>query len=361
MNIFELYDLASWYKTYLKPLRTLYTELHNATSNNASQPSKVPIEAPLSALVQFLNEMAIGQLSLQQLALLRDLKVQELVGPEGARWIGSIVRAEAYDPATTNQNVADAIEAINAAGQKLSGYATAVDQLGLDREKLSDEDGRITVRIGFRNDASIRNIKDWKTSADEWYQIVRGVAMMSGEAPEDAKVIGASTGSVILVLSVTYALSRLLATIAKHITSTAKEVLSLQAALENLRQQKILTKTMEAEFDRLRNEARAGAEKRIEAQIAAMVPGAVDGDKTNALGKAIQKLLRFGESGGEIDFVAPPPPDENTEDNGADGDGETKELIAAILGARNAILAYQQEREAVKLLSDKAGGGGPGW
>ncbi|ANT52017.1 hypothetical protein [Mesorhizobium amorphae] len=116
---------------------------------------------------------------------------------------------------------------------------------------------------------------------------------------------------------------------------------------------------MEAEFDRLQNEARAGAEKRIEAQIAAMVPGAVDGDKTNALGKAIQKLLRFGESGGEIDFVAPPPPEEKPEDDGTDDDAETKELVAAILGARNAILAYQEEREAVKLLSDKTGDGGP--
>ncbi|ANT52016.1 hypothetical protein [Mesorhizobium amorphae] len=214
MDIFELYDLATWYKTYLKPMRALYTELHTATNNNATQPTKMPIEAHLSPLVQFLSEIAMGQLSLQQLALLRDLEVQGLVGPEGARWIESIVRAEAYDPATTNQNVADAIEAITAAGQKLSGYTAAVDQLGLDRAEVSDEDGRITVRIGFRNDASIRNVKDWKTSADDWYQIVRGLAMMSKEAPEDAKVIGASTGSVILVLSVTYAVSRLLATIA---------------------------------------------------------------------------------------------------------------------------------------------------
>lgn len=245
MNIFELYDLATWFKTYLKPMRTAYTELQSATSNNASQPTKVPIEAPLSALVQFLTEMDIGQLSLQQIELLRDLKVQELVGPEGARWIGSIVRAEAYDPATTNQNVTDAIETINAAGQKLSAYTGAIDQLGLERGKISDEDGRITVRIGFRNDASIRNVKDWKASADDWYQIVRGLAMMSGEAPEDTKVIGASTGSIILVLSATYALSKLLANIAKQITGTAKDVLSLQIELENLRQKRILTKAME--------------------------------------------------------------------------------------------------------------------
>ncbi|RWL43787.1 MAG: hypothetical protein EOR60_19725 [Mesorhizobium sp.] len=272
MNIFELYDLADWYKSYLKRLRAAYADLQNATNNNANQPTKVPIEGPLSALVQFLNQMDMGQLSLQQLELLRHLKVLHLVGPEGARWIESVVRVEAYDPATTNQNLSDGIATINAAGEKLINYAAAIDQLDLHPEQVEESDGRITVRIGFRSDASIRNIKDWKTSADDWYQIVRGLALTSGQAPEDAKVVGAETGSIILVLSVTYGLSRLLATIAKHITSTAKEVLSLQIALEDLRQKKILTKTMEAEFERLQSEARAGAQKRVEEQIAAMVP-----------------------------------------------------------------------------------------
>ncbi|OWK18279.1 hypothetical protein AJ88_03520 [Mesorhizobium amorphae CCBAU 01583] len=255
-------------------------------------------------------------------------------------------------PATANQNLSDSIATINAAGEKLANYAAAIDQLDLHPEQVEEADDRITVRIGFRSDASIRNVKDWKTSADDWYQIVRGLAMMSGQAPEDAKVIGASTGSIILILSVTYALSRLLATIAKHITSTAREVLSLQIELENLRQKKILTKTMEAEFERLQNEARSGAQKRIEEQVAAMVPvTADDGEKANALTKAVQKLLKFGENGGDIDFVAPPPPEETPEDDTANNDVATKELIDEIWS--EAIVAYQEEREAVKLLSQK--------
>ncbi|RWL43786.1 MAG: hypothetical protein EOR60_19720 [Mesorhizobium sp.] len=72
--------------------------------------------------------------------------------------------------------------------------------------------------------------------------------------------------------------------------------------------------------------------------------------------KAVQKLLKFGESGGDIDFVAPPPPLENPEDGPDHNDGATKELIDEIWSAREAILAYQEEREAVKLLSHRTDG-----
>jgi hypothetical protein len=327
----------------------LYSELHNAISNNASQATKIPVEAPLTALVKYLSQMEVGQLSLQQLALLEEMGVLKLIGPDGAKWIETVVRAESYDPATTNQNVAKAVEAISAGNQKLQGYSAAVDQLGFARRELDDEDGRITVRIGFRNDASIKNVKDWKVSADDWYQIVRGLAMATGEAPEDTKVVGASTGSIILILSATYAFSKILAAIARHITGAAKEILTLQMSVEDLRQKKILTKTMEAEFQKLQSEVRAKAEKTIETEIKKLVLGAADGEKANAVTKSVQKLLKFGEDGGDIDFVAPPAADDESEED----DPKSDDMIAAIAEVRNAIASYQNEREAVKLLSNR--------
>src|SRR5690606_37578263 len=111
--------------------------------------------------------------------------------------------------------------------------------LGIASESLDEKEGYVTVRVGFKNDASIRNVKDWKTSAEDWYQIVRGLALVCGEAPEDTKVVGASTGSVILILSATYTFSKLLATISKHITGIAKDVIGVRVALEDLRGKKL--------------------------------------------------------------------------------------------------------------------------
>ncbi|MEQ1771518.1 MAG: hypothetical protein ABL879_16955 [Devosia sp.] len=346
MEVFELYDISVWYRAYFKNLRRLYTELHNALSNNANNPTKIAIEEPLSNVVSFLSEMAIGELSLQQLDLLDDLGVRQLVGSEGARWIEAVVKAEAYDPVTTEQSAAAALASINSANDRLTAYASAIDQMELERPNLAEEiAGRVTVRVGFRNDVSIRNVKDWKSSADDWYQIVRGLALMSGEAPEETKVVGASTGSIILVLSATYAVSKLLATIAKHITGTAKQILELQITREELRQKKILTKTMEAEFIRLQEEARANAKDAITKEVKGALPKSPNGEQTTALDKSIQKLLEFGEKGGDVDFVAPPEPaPDEVED-------QKQSPAAQIRSVRNLILAYQEEREVVRLLT----------
>lgn len=348
MDVYELYDLTSWYQGYFKSLRTLYSQLHSLINHNATQPSKQPLQEPLVALVDFLEGMDLSRLTLQQLALLEDLGVDQFIGPEGARWVENSVKTEAYDPATTDAEFAAAISAIGAAQQKLSDYATAVKSLGFEREEVEPEGNRVLVRVGFRNDASIRNVKDWKSSADDWYQIVRGLALVAGEAPEETKVVGASTGSIILILSATVAVTTLLATIAKHITSTAKEVLTLQITLEELRQKKILTQTMEAEFNRLQSEARSSAQKKIEEEVRKVAKSA-DGEQQTALTKSVQKLLKFGEDGGDIDFVAPPEP-EDAESDDEQPQTDNDDMIAAIEEVRTAILAYQEEREAIKLL-----------
>jgi hypothetical protein len=350
MNIFELYDLATWYRGYFKALRKAYSDLHNAVSNNANQPSKLPLEEPLTSLVEFLHKMTLNELSLQQMETLKHLGVEHLLGADGALWVETTIKKEAYDPATAERAMASAVSAVNSANEKLSAYSSSIDQMELRRPPLAggDDTPRVTVRVGFKNDAAIENVKDLRTSAEDWFQIVRGLALVSGEAPENTKVVGASSGSIIVVLSVTYAISKLLATIAKHITGTAKEILELQITLEDLRQKKILTKTMEEEFKKLKQEKKDGAIEAIKVDIAKQLPKAgQDGEKSTALEKSIQKLLKFGEDGGDIDFVAPSEPSQDP----AGADAPPDEMIATMRSVRNLILEYQAEREAVKLLS----------
>lgn len=344
MDVFELNDLSAWYRAQYRALKKAYGDLQTALNNNATQSTKVPIEEPLATLTSLLTAMNLGELSVQQLELLDKLQVQQYIGPLGARWVEGVVKAEAYDPVTTEQSVSSALSLINSANEKLTAYASAMDGLELERTELAGEADRIIVRVGFKNDASIKNIKDWKSSADDWLLIVRGLALINGEAPENTKVVGAATGSIIIVLSVTYGISKLLATITKHITGAAKDILTLQIAVEDLRQKKILTKTMEEEFARLKSEARTTVQQEIEDEIRKIAPKA-DGEKTSALGKSIQKLLKFGEDGGDIDFVAPTPPAD------PELDDVPAEMLATIQSVRNVILEYQAEREAVKLLS----------
>lgn len=354
MDVLELYHLANWYRSDFKELRRLYNELRQAVNHNATQPSKVPVEPVLSPLLEYLRERTLGELSIQELDLLEQLGVRNLLGPEGADNLTATVKTATYDPATTDLTINKNLQNLNQVYDWLGQYELAVQQLGIPTDATIQEDAEhITIRVGFKNDASIRNIKDWKSSADDWYQIVRGLGMVCGEAPEDTRVVGASTGSVILILSATVGFTGVLATISKHISGIAKNVIDVRIALEDLRGKRLLNDKVEAEFRDMERQRREEGLAAIQKDLEAMLPKPPNGEQSNALAKAVSKLVTFGEEGGDIDFVAPEPPaaEEGEENRAAEGQAEEVRRIQAV---RNLILEYQEQREAVRLLSDQS-------
>jgi len=349
MNVDELYRLGIWYANQFSELNRHYSALLDPLTHNASQPDKRPVENELNTLNSFLSVQKFDELSIEQIKMLNSLGVDTYIGPEGASYVEASVRTSNYDPATAVQRLNSAIQSINSTRTLLSAYIDAVNNLGFGADEVLAEDGLITIRIGFQNDVAINNVTDWKDTAKEWYDIIRGVSMACEEKPEDVKVIGAATGSVILILAGTAAFTAILAKISTHLTSVVKDIIGVRMELENLRQKKILTATMESEFRKIEKDKSDNAISTIEKLLEGNIK-VKDGDINVALNNSIKKLLTFSEKGGTVDFVSPEDDIEDDEvENGDDQDGG---LRAALIEARAAIREYQGERESLKLLYD---------
>lgn len=349
MNIDEMYRLGTWYVDQFSEVDKLYRTLLNPVNHNANQPDKRPIETELNAITEFLSKQHFDELSLEQLKVLSALGVDAFIGPEGAAYVEAAVRTSNYDPATAVQRLNAAIQSIKNARGLLAAYVDAVNNLGFGPSNVLADDGMITIRVGFQNDVAINNVTEWKDTAREWYDIVRGLSMACDESPEDVKVIGAATGSVILILAGTAVFATLLANISKNITTSAKDIIGVRIEVENLRQKKLMTKAMEVEFKRIEKEKTDSAISTIEKLLEGKVK-AGDGDISVALTSSIRKLLTFSEKGGTVDFVAPETEEEP--DDADDGDNVAGGLKAALIEVRAAIREYQGERESLKLLSD---------
>ncbi len=78
----------------------------------------------------------------------------------------------------------------------------------------------------------------------------------------------------------------------------------------------------------------------------------VSGEEENALDQSIERLFEFGEAGGDVDFVTP------ILDNDTDGQDEdeaaTNDTMNEIRLVRNLIRDYQEVRESLRLLENKA-------
>lgn len=356
MNVLELLELANWFNSNYSDLSKKYLAVQRVLQNNVNQGAQQPLEEPLNDLIEFLASMRLGELNIQQLRFLDQQGVANLIGHDGVEFVKRTVMTTTYDPATSLTEIQDASSKIGKANQKLVQYQGAVDELGIRPETFGSAEDEIVVRVGFRNEASIEHIEGWRTSANDWYHIIRGLSMLVGESPENTRVIGASNGSIILILATTATVSGLLAMISKHVTGIAKDVLSVQVAREELRSKRLLNDVMEAELTKQINEKREERLSAINKELAGMIPGKSKGDINTALEKSIDKLVEFGEKGGDVDFVAPPIPEkEENEDQEGFAEGAIDEkTLKELEEVRRLISDYQEERETVKLLEDNS-------
>ena len=350
MNIHELEKLATWYIRHFDQLNNRYQALIVPIQHNANQPTKQPFEAEMNTLLEYLNEIDFEVLSLQQIKMLEKLGVAQFIGRDGANFIENTIKTANFDPATGLASLNDAFSALSSARNQFDAYLQALTGLVLRHADTETTDDLITIRVGFQNDASIDNVTKWKDSAKDWYDIIRGLSVATNEAPESTQVVGASTGSIILILASVAAVTELLARISKHVTGVAKDSLEILHSMEDLRQKKILTTVMATEFTTMIETRKKKALDSILAEIKPLLPDE-SGDKIPALKASIQKLLEFNEKGGNVDFVAPDSAEVEAEAEAAtEADGSKKK--SAIAAAREAIQEYQEVREQLKLLSD---------
>ncbi len=286
------------------------------------------------------------ELSIQQLRMLADLGVEQFIGRVGAQYIEGTIRTAEYDSATAVDLINAALSKLSEAHSGFSQYRSSLKALGVDGADDQADHDAIIIRVGFQNDASIENITDWKESAKDWYAIIRGLALAADEAPEDTKIIGASTGSIILILAGTLSVTTLLALISKNIASIAKEVIGIRNQVEDLRHKKWLNTIIEKEFKKKEEALKTAALTDIIALIKKRIPN-IDGEKSAALEISIKNLLAFNEKGGNFDFVSP----DNAVSSGGDGQD-----LDALVEVQTVIRDYQATREQLKLLTDQTGG-----
>jgi hypothetical protein len=348
MNVDELRSLAEWFDEHYAIVQKLYGQLLTPIQHNASQGNKQPLENQLNELLGYLSRMKFDDLSLQQINLLEDLGVNKYIGLEGSNFVEGTIRTSEYDASTAATRIDEAINSINQAHDGFQAYRNSLNSLGIGESDEDDSDF-ITIRIGFQNDASINHVTDLKNYSKDWYDIIRGIALAVDEAPESTKVVGASTGSIILILAGTVSVTTVLALISKNIASVAKDVIGIARQIEELRQQKLLNSIIEKELKKQEGEKKNNAEKEIIDLISEKIPS-IDGEKITALSGSIRKLLSFNEKGGNIDFVSP---EANYEI--VDEDGNSDNPIGALSAAREAIHQYQEIREQVKRLTDQTG------
>lgn len=312
MNTRELFSLCEWFSTHAKPAAQYYGELQAALRHNATQPQKQPVRDQLNKLLSALRSMPMHELNNDQIHILEGQNVVHLTGAPGAKGVEKIVKSARFDPATANAEIQQMHHAMNEALRKLGAVKDSLLEIEEFETYQSDFDQMI-VRIHFKDTAAISDVAAWKEWSNEWFDIVRGIAMCVDEAPENVRVLGARQGSVIMILGATAGVTALLLLISNHLTKIALNGLQVANAVEDLKQKVKLNQVQVEGLEKSIADGDKNAVKDLVNEAKESLPKAIDGGQENALINSITKFQNFTRKGGEVDFLAPPDPDDVAE------------------------------------------------
>lgn len=318
MEVSELSQLAHWIleKIEKRGIETRFSELvERIRTNTMPGQQRVPFQSERDALFHELRSIPLYELTAGQHGILQAIGLLPNIGEYG---VGRIERALL----NSGLDIASALEEVEKMAQAVtSGVAWARDMhpklKSLAGEAQSfDPSEEVLIRVRFTSEASIETVSELKKWSSNWYDISRGIAMLHGEKPEKVRVVGATSGSIILMLATPYAITKTITLMLTDILKVAEHVLRIRKAAEEIRSLKIKNdaaqKALSDEVEQIKKEAVV----EIVAAVMARFDGAVKstGEVQNALEKSVERLLEFSQKGGEVDFVVQEPEDDTSED-----------------------------------------------
>jgi len=338
METIELFNLTVWVQEKITGANVpaCYQNVLNILSRNAQQnQAKQPFESQKEKLIETIEKITFHELTKEQVDCLCQLNIAQYIGIQGVNNVNDILYKNSLDIATAVSKFQSIINSLNSGIQVINNLHTGLQSVLPDEKSI--ENDKIIIRVSFKKDAEITNFKEFKQWGNIWYEICYGIALAHDLTIDDVNIIGASKGSIIVILATIGVIATTISGILLEGLKVTDKVLDLKKKAEEIRGMKLQNDKIAAELEtEAENEKKQGAKTICDAvTIKLQIGNNGTGDKSAALSKSISHLIDFIEKGGDVDFVLPE-------------EAEEKELNLAELKA--SFKEIRQLEEKLKLL-----------
>jgi len=324
MNVSELYELPFWVnknivkceipKKYQKLLQVVQ---QNTQPNQAQQ----PFDEQKNDLIDTIRIVPLKQLTREQLEFLQTLEIAQSVGDEAVENINDIFYKNVIDIATAAKKMQEIHQKLGDGINKLNKIKEGLD--GSVSQETYEVDNEVLIRVTFTGDAELTNIVEFRDWGKTWHDIGRGIAIAHNATPEQVKVVGATSGSIVIEMATLASIAGTVAGIIFSALKLAEKVLDIKKKAEEIKNLQLQNKKLANDLVKEAENEKEEGIKNISLEIIGElnINKSNDGEKINALDRSIKLLVNFIESGGEVDFILPENDegeDENEEDKPTD-------------------------------------------
>jgi len=342
MQLEELLNYLEWLDREVRQpnLVQLYQRLYKILQQNSQPNQQQPFEAQRDALKKGLLEVDLHKLNRTQLDFAEHMGLLAVVGQDAVDAIDDVLFRNALDVATAANRIEEMRSKLDTILQHMNQVAEGMAPY-LDETEIEYEEALLHVR--FQRESSISNVTELRRWSDAWFEIGRGVALAHRMTPEDIRVVGASRGSIIYDLAVTYGVAQTLGGIILLVLKVAERALDVRKKAEEIRSLKLSNDKAAFELEEEAKRIEATGKEEVFTELEKR--HSYDGEQKNALSKAIDRMFEFVSGGGEVDVHVEEPeveePAEGEEPTPADAD--TQKRIGEIRSAFDEIKKVERK------------------
>ena len=295
MEISDLYGACQWAKKQFEAMAVMPSDAENGSPNGDYK----------WQLLNFLRNISFDELSDQQIKLLHKSGMSSYMGPDGAYHLEEALRKAADDPVAQNGIIQTAQMIWNDSLSAIQDLEFGITRLGLEWGPPKEISDGVVIQLHFDGEAKISEVAELKKWSNDWYDIARGITACVDGKPEDIRIIGASTGSVILTLVAIATTASLLASISVSVAQILLQIQKVRMDQEDYRHKKIMNQKIEDGFKDTIDHIRSHAAENVVNQLIRSTASVLPPEIVSQLNLAIEKFIVYTEKGGEIDLIAP--------------------------------------------------------
>lgn len=159
----------------------------------------------------------------------------------------------------------------------------------------------------FAGETTIHNVVDLNERIDTWYFIGRSLALAAGGLPEDFRVLGASSGSPIVIeFGLVLGLAAVVLEVIKRGLECVEKAYDIRLKAHELRQKKTVPEEALRPLEETADKIESDGAAEISAEMVLKL-GLPDGEVKSAFESAVTRMFAFMRKGGGLDLVLPEP------------------------------------------------------
>ncbi len=274
---------------------------------NSPPQEQVSISKEKDAVLKVIGAIGLDNLTLNEREILAASFNLKKLGVSGVVWINKIFADHHLDPMGAVNELEELLQEFTHLQEQAVTTLQVLEPFKIDAVDGDMEPGHAALQITFKNKAAIEDFGTLRDAAEEWWEIMRGVALLANTTVENIPILVMEKGYRLQIESAsTPPVLLAIGCIVDKVLWAVDRYFDLKRKADEIRAMDLDNKKIEQELEEEAENYKRGIVDNINAAVIESMAGKrTNGEVSTAMEITVRHIFDFLDKGGTIDCRLP--------------------------------------------------------